>query len=275
MNLIIEILKAIVLGVVEGITEWLPISSTGHMILVDEFLHLNVTPQFKEMFLVVIQLGAILAVVVLYWHKLWPFGIENKRIVPKKDIWQMWFKVLVSCVPAAVVGVLFDDKLNALFYNWQTVAIMLILCGIFFLVVETWNKGKTAKIHSIGELTYTSALIIGAFQVLSLIPGTSRSGSTILGAMLIGISRPVAAEFSFFMSIPVMFGASFLKLIKFGFHYTGTEVAVLLVGMITAFIVSVLAIRFLMGYIRKRDFTAFGIYRIVLGVLVVAYFMIK
>ena len=164
MNLIIEILKAIVLGVVEGITEWLPISSTGHMILVDEFLHLNVTPQFKEMFLVVIQLGAILAVVVLYWHKLWPFGIENKRIVPKKDIWQMWFKVLVSCVPAAVVGVLFDDKLNALFYNWQTVAIMLILFGIFFLVVETWNKGKTAKTHSIGELTYTSALIIGAFQ---------------------------------------------------------------------------------------------------------------
>ena len=177
MNLIIEILKAIVLGVVEGITEWLPISSTGHMILVDEFLHLNVTPQFKEMFLVVIQLGAILAVVVLYWHKLWPFGIENKRIVPKKDIWQMWFKVLVSCVPAAVVGVLFDDKLNALFYNWQTVAIMLILFGIFFLVVETWNKGKTAKIHSIGELTYTSALIIGAFQLIAAVfPSTSRSG---------------------------------------------------------------------------------------------------
>ena len=176
MNLIIEILKAIVLGVVEGITEWLPISSTGHMILVDEFLHLNVTPQFKEMFLVVIQLGAILAVVVLYWHKLWPFGIENKRIVPKKDIWQMWFKVLVSCVPAAVVGVLFDDKLNALFYNWQTVAIMLILFGVFFLVVETWNKGKTAKIHSIGELTYTSALIIGAFQLIAAVfPGTSRA----------------------------------------------------------------------------------------------------
>ena len=185
MNLIIEILKAIVLGVVEGITEWLPISSTGHMILVDEFLHLNVTPQFKEMFLVVIQLGAILAVVVLYWHKLWPFGIENKRIVPKKDIWQMWFKVLVSCVPAAVVGVLFDDKLNALFYNWQTVAIMLILFGIFLLVVETWNKGKTAKIHSIGELTYTSALIIGAFQLIAAVfPGTSRSGATILGAIL-------------------------------------------------------------------------------------------
>lgn len=199
MNLIIEILKAIVLGVVEGITEWLPISSTGHMILVDEFLHLNVTPQFKEMFLVVIQLGAILAVVVLYWHKLWPFGIENKRIVPKKDIWQMWFKVLVSCVPAAVVGVLFDDKLNALFYNWQTVAIMLILFGIFFLVVETWNKGKTAKIHSIGELTYTSALIIGAFQLIAAVfPGTSRSGATILGAILIGVSRTVAAEYTFF-----------------------------------------------------------------------------
>ena len=272
MNLIIEILKAIVLGVVEGITEWLPISSTGHMILVDEFLHLNVTPQFKEMFLVVIQLGAILAVVVLYWHKLWPFGIENKRIVPKKDIWQMWFKVLVSCVPAAVVGVLFDDKLNALFYNWQTVAIMLILFGIFFLVVETWNKGKTAKIHSIGELTYTSALIIGAFQLIAAVfPGTSRSGATILGAILIGVSRTVAAEYTFFLAVPVMFGASALKLVKFGFHFTGMEFAVLLVGMVSAFVVSIFIIRFLMDYIRKHDFTVFGWYRIVLGILVLIF----
>ena len=275
MNLIIEILKAIVLGVVEGITEWLPISSTGHMILVDEFLHLNVTPQFKEMFLVVIQLGAILAVVVLYWHKLWPFGIENKRIVPKKDIWQMWFKVLVSCIPAAVVGVLFDDKLNALFYNWQTVAIMLILFGIFFLVVETWNKGKTAKIHSIGELTYTSALIIGAFQLIAAVfPGTSRSGATILGAILIGVSRTVAAEYTFFLAVPVMFGASALKLVKFGFHFTSAESILLAVGMIVAFVVSILTIKFLMGYIKKHDFKAFGWYRIVLGAAVILYFVL-
>lgn len=273
MNLIIEILKAIVLGVVEGITEWLPISSTGHMILVDEFLHLNVTPEFKEMFLVVIQLGAILAVVVLYWHKLWPFGMENKRIVPKKDIWQMWFKVLVSCVPAAVVGVLFDDKLNALFYNWQTVAIMLILFGIFFLVVETWNKGKTAKIHSIGELTCTSALIIGAFQLIAAVfPGTSRSGATILGAILIGVSRTVAAEYTFFLAVPVMFGASALKLVKFGFHFTFAEAILLAVGMIVAFLVSILTIKFLMGYIKKHDFKAFGWYRIVLGAAVILYF---
>lgn len=275
MNLIIEILKAIVLGVVEGITEWLPISSTGHMILVDEFLHLNVTPQFKEMFLVVIQLGAILAVVVLYWHKLWPFGMENKRIVPKKDIWQMWFKVLVSCVPAAVVGVLFDDKLNALFYNWQTVAIMLILFGIFFLVVETWNKGKTAKIHSIGELTYTSALIIGAFQLIAAVfPGTSRSGATILGAILIGVSRTVAAEYTFFLAVPVMFGASALKLVKFGFYFTSAEAILLAVGMIVAFVVSILTIKFLMGYIKKHDFKAFGWYRIVLGAAVILYFVL-
>lgn len=275
MNLIIEILKAIALGVVEGITEWLPISSTGHMILVDEFLHLNVTPQFKEMFLVVIQLGAILAVVVLYWHKLWPFGIENKRIVPKKDIWQMWFKVLVSCVPAAVVGVLFDDKLNALFYNWQTVAIMLILFGIFFLVVETWNKGKTAKIHSIGELTYTSALIIGAFQLIAAVfPGTSRSGATILGAILIGVSRTVAAEYTFFLAVPVMFGASALKLVKFGSHFTSAEAILLAVGMIVAFVVSILTIKFLMGYIKKHDFKAFGWYRIVLGAAVILYFVL-
>ena len=275
MNLIIEILKAIVLGVVEGITEWLPISSTGHMILVDEIIHLNQPDAFKDMFLVVIQLGAILAVVVLYWHKLWPFGIENKRIVPKKDIWQMWFKVLVSCVPAAVVGVLFDDKLNALFYNWQTVAIMLILFGIFFLVVETWNKGKTAKIHSIGELTYTSALIIGAFQLIAAVfPGTSRSGATILGAILIGVSRTVAAEYTFFLAVPVMFGASALKLVKFGFHFTSAESILLAVGMIVAFLVSILTIKFLMGYIKKHDFKAFGWYRIVLGAAVILYFVL-
>lgn len=273
MNLWIEILKAILLGIVEGITEWLPISSTGHMILVDEFLRLQVTPEFKEMFLVVIQLGAILAVVVLYWSKLWPFGIENKRIVPKKDIWQMWFKVLVSCVPAAVVGVLFDDQLNALFYNWQTVAVMLILFGVFFLVVETRNKGKTAKINSIGELTYTSALLIGLFQLIAAVfPGTSRSGATILGAILIGVSRTVAAEYTFFLAVPVMFGASALKLVKFGFHFTWAETILLAVGMVVAFVVSILAIKFLMGYIKKHDFKAFGWYRIVLGAAVILYF---
>ena len=240
MELFIEIIKAIVLGVVEGITEWLPISSTGHMILVDEFLHMNVTPQFKEMFLVVIQLGAILAVVVLYWPRLWPFGLENKKIVPKKDIWQMWFKVIVSCVPAAVVGLLFDDELNALFYNWQTVAIMLIVFGVLFIVIESINKNKKSKINSIAELTYTS--------------------------------RTVAAEYTFFLAVPVMFGASALKLVKFGFNFTSEELIILFVGLVFAFVVSIIAIKFLMGYIKKHDFKAFGWYRIILGAIVLIYF---
>lgn len=276
MELLIEIIKAIILGVVEGVTEWLPISSTGHMILVEEFLHLNVTPEFKEMFLVVIQLGAILAVVVLYWHKLWPFGIENKKIYPKKDIWQMWFKVLVSCVPAAVVGLLFDDQLNAWFYNWQTVAIMLILFGVLFIVIENVNKKKTAKINSIADLTYTSALIIGLFQLIAAVfPGTSRSGATILGAILIGVSRTVAAEYTFFLAVPVMFGASALKLVKFGFHFTSSELLILFTGMLVAFVVSVLAIKFLMNYIKKHDFKAFGWYRIILGAVVILYFALR
>lgn len=276
MELLIEIIKAIILGVVEGVTEWLPISSTGHMILVDEFLHLNVTPEFKEMFLVVIQLGAILAVVVLYWHRLWPFGIENKKIYPKKDIWQMWFKVLVSCVPAAVVGLLFDDQLNAWFYNWQTVAIMLILFGVLFIVIENVNKKKTAKINSIADLTYTSALIIGLFQLIAAVfPGTSRSGATILGAILIGVSRTVAAEYTFFLAVPVMFGASALKLVKFGFHFTSSELLILFTGMLVAFVVSVLAIKFLMNYIKKHDFKAFGWYRIILGAVVILYFALR
>ncbi len=273
MQAFIEIIKAIVLGVVEGITEWLPISSTGHMILVDEFLHLNVSPEFKEMFLVVIQLGAILAVVVLYWNKLWPFGLENKKIVAKKDIWSMWFKVLVSCVPAAVVGVLFDDKLNELFYNWQTVSIMLIVFGILFIIIENINKKKQSKINSIAELTYTSALIIGVFQLIAAVfPGTSRSGATILGAILIGVSRTVAAEYTFFLAVPVMFGASALKLVKFGFNFTSFELIILAVGLVVAFIVSILAIKFLMGYIKKHDFKAFGWYRIILGAVVILYF---
>lgn len=273
MELFIEILKAIVLGVVEGITEWLPISSTGHMILVDEFLHMNVTPEFKEMFLVVIQLGAILAVVVLYWPRLWPFGIENKKIVPKKDIWQMWFKVIVSCVPAAVVGLLFDDELNELFYNWQTVAIMLIVFGVLFIVIESINKNKKSKINSIADLTYTSALIIGIFQLIAAVfPGTSRSGATIVGAILIGVSRTVAAEYTFFLAVPVMFGASALKLVKFGFNFTSEELIILFVGLVFAFAVSIIAIKFLMGYIKKHDFKAFGWYRIILGAVVLAYF---
>lgn len=275
MELFIEIIKAIVLGVVEGITEWLPISSTGHMILVDEFLHMNVTPQFKEMFLVVIQLGAILAVVVLYWPRLWPFGLENKKIVPKKDIWQMWFKVIVSCVPAAVVGLLFDDELNALFYNWQTVAIMLIVFGVLFIVIESINKNKKSKINSIAELTYTSAFIIGMFQLIAAVfPGTSRSGATIVGAILIGVSRTVAAEYTFFLAVPVMFGASALKLVKFGFNFTSEELIILFVGLVFAFVVSIIAIKFLMGYIKKHDFKAFGWYRIVLGILVLGYFAV-
>lgn len=273
MELFIEIIKAIVLGVVEGITEWLPISSTGHMILVDEFLHMNVTPQFKEMFLVVIQLGAILAVVVLYWPRLWPFGLENKKIVPKKDIWQMWFKVIVSCVPAAVVGLLFDDELNSLFYNWQTVAIMLIVFGVLFIVIESINKNKKSKINSIAELTYTSAFIIGMFQLIAAVfPGTSRSGATIVGAILIGVSRTVAAEYTFFLAVPVMFGASALKLVKFGFNFTSEELIILFVGLVFAFVVSIIAIKFLMGYIKKHDFKAFGWYRIILGAIVLIYF---
>lgn len=276
MELLIELIKAFILGVVEGITEWLPISSTGHMILVDEFLHLNVSPEFKEMFLVVIQLGAIMAVVVLYWKKLWPFGVENKRIVAKKEIWQMWFKVVVSCIPAAIVGVLFDDRLNALFYNWQTVAIMLIVFGVLFIVIENVNKKKTAKINSIAELTYTSALIIGMFQLIAAVfPGTSRSGATILGAILIGVSRTVAAEYTFFLAVPVMFGASALKLVKFGFHFTGEELLILILGMTVAYVVSILAIKFLMNYIKKHDFKAFGWYRIILGAVVILYFVLQ
>ena len=280
---IIELIKAIVLGVVEGITEWLPISSTGHMILVDEFLKLNVSEEFKEMFLVVIQLGAILAVVVLYWKKLWPFGIKDKKPYAKKDIWSMWFKVIVSCIPAVIIGVLDEMEwfcgktIDSVFYNWQTVSIMLILFGILFIVIENVNKNKQPKINSIAELTYTSALIIGAFQCIAAVfPGTSRSGATILGAILIGVSRTVAAEYTFFLAVPVMVGASGLKLLKyvkdFGFDFGG-EFIYLIVGMAVAFVVSVIAIKFLMSYIKKHDFKAFGVYRIVLGAVVIGYFV--
>lgn len=276
MEIIIEIIKAIVLGVVEGITEWLPISSTGHMILVDEFLNLNVSADFKNLFLVVIQLGAILAVVVLYWSKLFPFTIENHKIKSEKSIWQMWFKVVVSCIPAAVIGLLFDDKIDELFYNWQTVSVMLILFGILFIIVEMRNKNKTPKKNSIAELTYADAFLIGMFQLIAAVfPGTSRSGATIIGAIIIGISRTVAAEYTFFLAVPVMFGASALKIVKYGFHFSSTELVLLFFGLVVAFLVSIAAIKFLMSYIKKHDFKAFGWYRIILGAIVILYFAIS
>ena len=268
---ILEWLKVLLLGIVEGLTEWLPISSTGHMILVNEFIQLNVSKEFMEMFLVVIQLGAILAVVVLYFWKLWPFTTPSKGWI-KKDTWSLWFKVIVAVLPAALIGIPFDDQIDALFYNYQTVAATLIIYGVLFIIIENRNRHRTPVITTFQELSYSTALLIGAFQVLSLIPGTSRSGATILGAMLLGTSRYIAAEFSFFLAIPVMFGASLLKLVKFGFNFTGTEIAILLVGMLTAFVVSILAIKFLMSYIKKNDFKAFGWYRIVLGILVILYF---
>lgn len=270
----IEFLKAFILGIVEGITEWLPVSSTGHMILVDEFLKLNVSSEFREMFLVVIQLGAIMAVVVLYFWKLFPITKENGRLRVKSETISMWLKIVVSCIPAAVVGLLFDDEIDALFYNWQTVSVMLILFGIFFLVVERYNKGKEPSMDSMETLTYRAAVLIGLFQLIAAVfPGTSRSGATILGALLIGVSRTVAAEYTFFLAVPVMFGASALKLLKFGFHYSAQEAAILLVGMVSAFAVSIFAIKFLMGYIKKHDFTVFGWYRIILGAVVILYFI--
>lgn len=274
----IEILKAILFGVVEGITEWLPISSTGHLILLNEFVTLDVSEEFWSMFEVVIQLGAILAVVVLFWNRIFPFYFgkkakENGGVI-RKDVFVLWFKILAACVPAAIVGLAFDDVLEEYFYNYQTVAIMLILFGILFIIVENHNRGKKPKITSLGEITYTTAVLIGVFQLIAAVfPGTSRSGATIVGALMIGVSRTVAAEFTFFLAIPVMFGASLLKILKFGFSFTGMEAAILLVGMFVAFIVSVLVIRFLMGYIKKHDFKVFGWYRIVLGVLVLVYFM--
>lgn len=272
---IIEILKALILGIVEGITEWLPISSTGHMILVDEFLKLNVSEEFKSMFLVVIQLGAILAVVVLYFKKLIPLDVQNKKLHWKKDTLTMWLKIIVSCVPAAIVGVFFDDQLEAAFYNWQTVSAALIIFGILFIIIEKRNRGREPKINSLNDITYKTAIIIGIFQLIAAVfPGTSRSGATIVGALLIGVSRSVAAEYTFFLAVPVMFGASALKLVKFGFDFSSMELVILAVGLISAFVVSILAIKFLMNYIKKHDFTVFGWYRIVLGAAVILYFAI-
>lgn len=268
---LMEIFKAVILGVIEGITEWLPISSTGHMILVDEFLKLGMSPEFKEMFFVVIQLGAIMAVVVLYWKKIFPFSFKSKPIV-QNDIIIMWIKIVIACVPAAIVGLLFDDQIDALFYNFQTVAIALIVFGVLFIVVENHNKGKRPIVTNMNQLTYKMAIIIGLFQLIAAVfPGTSRSGATIVGALLIGVSREVAAEFTFFLAIPVMFGASLLKLVKFGMVFTGFEITVLLVGTVVAFVVSILAIKFLVGYIKKHDFKVFGWYRIVLGIILLMY----
>lgn len=275
----VEILKAILFGIVEGITEWLPISSTGHLILLNEFITLDVSEEFWSMFEVVIQLGAILAVVVLFWNKIFPFYFgkkaeENGGII-RKDVFVLWFKIVAACVPAAIVGLAFDDVLEKYFYNYQTVAVMLILFGILFIIIENLNKGKKPKIRSLKNITYTTAIIIGVFQLIAAVfPGTSRSGATIVGALLIGVSRTVAAEFTFFLAIPVMFGASLLKIIKFGFTFTGMELAILLTGMIVAFMVSIVVIKFLMGYIKKHDFKVFGWYRIILGALVLVYFMV-
>ena len=265
-----ELLKTVVLGIVEGLTEWLPISSTGHMILVDEFIKLDVSKSFMDMFLVVIQLGAILAVVVLNFEKLNPFS-SWKSSWEKRETWQLWYKVILACVPAAVIGLLFNKFMEEHFMTAPVVAATLIFYGVMFLVVETYNKRRTPRVREIERLDYKTAFIIGLFQVLSLVPGTSRSGATILGGILFGTSRYVAAEFTFFLAIPVMFGASLLKMVKFGWHYTGSEILILVVGMATAFVVSILSIKFLLRYIKNNDFKAFGWYRIVLGIIVVLY----
>ncbi len=273
-----DIIKAIIYGIVEGVTEWLPISSTGHLILVEQLIPFKGTSEnFFNVFDVVIQLGAILAVVVLYWSQIWPFAFtrkarEGKKGIGaffKKDIWMLWFKILVSCVPAAVIGILFDDVFNALFYNPTCVAIALIVFGVAFIIIERANKDESFKINSLSEITFNTAVIIGLFQVIAAVfPGTSRSGATIVGALLIGVSRSIAAEYTFFLAIPVMFGASLLKLVKYGFAFTGIELVVLLVGSAVSFVVSIFILKFLINYVKKHDFQVFGYYRIILGAIV-------
>lgn len=282
--MIIEILKAILFGIVEGITEWLPISSTGHLILVEQFVHFNeVSPKFWSMFQVVIQFGAILAVVILYWNKIWPFTKNKDKAIKStgilsylnKDIMILWVKILVACIPAAIIGLAFDEIFEALFYNPFCIAIALIVFGIAFIVIENWNKNKKSKKEKSSQITYKDAIIIGIFQLLAAIfPGTSRSGATIIGGLLIGLSRPNAAEFTFYLAIPTMLGASLLKLVKFGLGFTGIELAILIIGMIVSFIVSVVIIKFLINYIKKHDFKVFGYYRIILGIIVLAYFFL-
>lgn len=273
----IEILKSILYGIVEGITEWLPVSSTGHMILLEEIMPMNVSSSFWSMFLVVIQLGAILAVVLLYWNKIFPFR-KNKegKYVPVKSIWILWLKILVATIPAAVIGLLLDDWIDAHLYNGFVVAVMLILVGVAFIYVENRNKDMRPSVNSLAALSYKDALIIGLFQVVAaILPGTSRSGATIIGGLMIGVSRAVAAEFTFFLAIPVMFGASLLKLVKFGFSFSLLEFFILAFGMIVAFVVSIFVIRFLMSYIKKHDFKVFGWYRIALGIIVLVFFMVR
>ncbi|MGI6008443.1 MAG: undecaprenyl-diphosphate phosphatase [Ruminococcus sp.] len=294
----IELLKVIFLGIVEGITEWLPVSSTGHMILVDEFIHLNVSDEFLQMFLVVIQLGAILAVVLVFWQKLWPF--HRRKTEPEESFWAqksdnkalaalqsfadhyvsmnkiiMWLKIAVSCLPAMVIGLLFNNLIEEKLNNYVVVALMLVIYGVLFIVIENYNKRRKPTMRRISEIGWKTALLIGVFQVLSVVPGTSRSGATIIGGILLGTSRKLAAEYTFFLAIPVMFGASLLKMVNFGLSFTGAEIIYLLTGMAVAFVVSILAIKFLMGYIRKHDFKVFGWYRIVLGVLILGYFVGK
>lgn len=282
--MILELIKAILFGIVEGITEWLPISSTGHLILVEQFFKFReVSPEFWDMFQVVIQFGAILAVVILYFKKIWPFTKEKEKAIKQtgilsyfnKDIMSLWGKILVGCVPAAVIGLLFDDVFEALFYNPFCIAIALIVFGIAFIVIENWNKNRKSKKETSSQITYKDALIIGVFQLLAAIfPGTSRSGATIIGGLLIGLSRPNAAEFTFYLAIPTMLGASLLKLVKFGFAFTVIEFIVLLVGMVVSFLVSIVVIKFLMDYIKKHNFKPFGYYRIILGILVLGYFFL-
>lgn len=274
MDFLIELLKVILLGIVEGITEWLPVSSTGHMILVEELVSLRLSDEFMEMFRVVVQLGAVLAVVVLYFRKLFPFT-KDKSPAERKSCFRLWGMILIACVPAAMIGVLLDDWLDAHLYNYITVAVTLIVYGIAFILIEKRNKNRRAAIGTVDEIDAGTALKIGLFQVLSLIPGTSRSGSTILGGMLCGVSRPAGAEFSFFLAIPVMLGASFLKLLKFGFAFSMWEIIILAAGTLVAFITSLVAIRFLVSFVRRHSFAVFGYYRIVLGVLVLCYFLIK
>lgn len=267
----IELLKAVLFGIVEGITEWLPVSSTGHMIILDEFIRLDCTPEFLEMFLVVIQLGAIMAVVILFWNKIVPFQFRDRsRPVVETDKIMLWLKIVIACIPAAIVGILFDDVFEALFYHAIPVALALIVFGVAFIAVERRNKGRKPKIRKLNDITFQTAFLIGVFQLIAAVfPGTSRSGATIVGALLIGVSRSVAAEFTFFLAIPVMFGASLLKLVKFGFSFTTMEAGVLVIGMLVSFFVSVFVIRFLMDYIKRHDFQIFGWYRIVLGVIVI------
>lgn len=265
----IEILKVIFLGIVEGITEWLPISSTGHMLLVDEFITLNMSEAFKEMFFVVIQLGAILAVVVMFWKKMFPFQFKNKtQPIIKKDTFSLWFKVVIACIPGAIITILFDDYIEAHLHTPIVIAAALVFYGIAFIAIEIWNKKRFPTTSKLEDITYQTAFLIGLFQVLSIIPGTSRSGATIVGALLIDVSRVAAAEFTFFLAVPVMFGLSAIKIMKFGISFTSTELLILVIGVVVAFAVSILVIKFLMEYIKKHDFKVFGWYRIALGIAV-------